>query len=123
MKKTAAIIIAGIMLCTTVVTAFGADIKKDDYQMVLDKLNEEYSTDVHFATKNEPAPYFNSSLMEITPEEFEQYIRKMIVENKKANEEAEACVKILKTKEICGKGEGICGQLSGRKPEGSSIVD
>lgn len=123
MKKIIAIFIAGIMVCAMATTTFAMDTKEDEYQMVLDKLNEEYSTDVHFAAENETMFYSSSVRVDITPEEFEQYIRKMIVENEKANKEAEESAKILKTKEICEQGEGICGQMSGAATRASSTVN
>lgn len=123
MKKTIATFIVSIMVCAMATTAFAMDTKKDEYQMVLDKLNEEYSTDVHFAAENEAMFYSSSSRVDITPEEFEKYIRKMIVENEKANKEAEDSAKILKTKKICEQGEGICGQMSGATIRASSTVN
>lgn len=89
MKKIMAIVITGIMCCAMAATTFAKDTKEDEYQTVLDKLNEEYSTDVHFAAENEVTFYSGSNSMDITPEEFERYIREMIIENEKANKEAE----------------------------------
>ena len=74
MKKVIALLMAGIMACAMTTTTFAMNANKDEYQAVLDKLNEEYSTDVHFASGNEAALYSNSNRMDITPEEFEQYI-------------------------------------------------
>lgn len=123
MKKVIALLMAGIMACAMTTTTFAMNANKDEYQAVLDKLNEEYSTDVHFASGNEAALYSNSNRMDITPEEFEQYIREMIVENERANREAETSAKILKTKEICEQGQGICGQFSGAAQRASSTVN
>lgn len=113
MKKAIIILFVGVMVYAMAATAFAMDIKENQYQMVLNKLNEEYSTDVHFAVENEPAFYSGSGCMDITPEEFEAYIRKLIVENEKANKEAENSARLLKTREICEQGNGVCSQLSG----------
>nr|WP_297932809.1 hypothetical protein [uncultured Blautia sp.] len=123
MKKIIAVLMASIMACAMTTTTFAMNTNKDEYQAVLDKLNEEYSTDVHFASGNETALYSDSNRMDITPEEFEQYIREMIVENERANKEAETSAKILKTKEICEQGQGICGQFSGAAQRASSTVN
>lgn len=123
MKKLMAMLIAGIMVCVTTTTTLAADIKKDEYQAVLDELNEEYSTDVHFATGNESTFYSESNLIDITPEEFELYIRKMIVENEKANKEAKDSAIKLETKEICEQGEGIWYPLSEAISRISSTVN
>lgn len=122
MRKSIIILFVGVMVYAMTATAFAMDIKEDKYQRVLDKLNEEYSTDVHFAIENEPTFYSGSSRMDITLEEFEAYIRKMIVENEKANKEAENSAKLLKTREICEQGEGVCGQLSGEIATGNSTI-
>lgn len=123
MKKTIAVLITCITVWAMATTTFAMDTKEDEYQMVLDKLNEEYSTDVHFAAENEAMFYSNPGRVDITPEEFEKYIRKMIIENEKANKEAEDSAKILKTKEICEQGEGICGQISGASARASTTVN
>ena len=56
---------------------------EDPYQAVIDKLNKEYSMDIHFMNSEEFCAYSmeKQQKIDITPEEFEKNLREQIIEN------------------------------------------
>lgn len=66
------------------------------YQDILDKLNEEYGTSVHFE-KETRSGGVSSVQINMTPEEFESHIRSAIEMNIRANAEADEKIKSLET--------------------------
>lgn len=81
----------------------------DPYQEVLDKLNEEFSTNVRFLTPEDgAAALYDADEINVTPEEFEKTLRAEILENNKAKKEADAAVRNLQNELIEESGSGIC---------------
>lgn len=64
------------------------------YQDILDKLNDEYGTSVHFETEKRSVGTFSVQI-NMTPEEFETHIRSAIEMNMRANAEADEKIKRL----------------------------
>lgn len=86
----------------------------DPYQEVLDKLNREYSMDIHFLTPEEQNLYSIAEQrnIDITPEEFENNLREQIIENNRAKAEADEKIAELEKKDIVESGRGICSPVS-----------
>ena len=81
----------------------------DPYQEVLDKLNEEFSTNVRFLTPEDgAAALYDADEINVTPEEFEKTLRAEILENNKAKKEADAAARNLQNELIEESGSGIC---------------
>ena len=70
--------------------------KETIYQSILDKLNDEYGTNVHFS-KEKQIDVGSSGAIDLTPEEFEVRIRKAIELNLIANEKADQNIKKMNT--------------------------
>ena len=81
------------------------------YQDVLDMLNKEYGTDVHFPSAEEREK-FGIPVVEIdvSLEEFEAQMRKDIEANLQANVEAKAAAQKLNEVQIYESGSGICAK-------------
>lgn len=117
MKKVLAILLSVLMMLSISVTAFASENKpsmpQNAYQEVLDKLNKEYGTDVHFATNDECSEYgIKNTKITVSVEEFESQMRKDIETNIKANEDALRSSKKLNSVKINESGKGICGKAS-----------
>ena len=83
---------------------------EDPYQAVIDKLNKEYSMDIHFMNSEEFCVYSmeKQQKMDITPEEFEKNLREQIIENNRAKAEADKKIAELEAKDIIESGSGVC---------------
>lgn len=82
---------------------------QNNYQAIIDKLNAEYGTDVHFATKEEMVNLgIESDAIDISVKEFEAYIRSLIEAKLTANYEAQVASSRLDSEEICKSGSGEC---------------
>lgn len=82
---------------------------QNNYQSIIDKLNAEYGTDVHFATKDEMSKLgIEAEEIDISAKEFEAYIRSLIEANLTANHEAQIAFASLETQDICESGSGSC---------------
>lgn len=102
-KKIRMVIIFAVLVLAYAVPMSVSASDNDPYQEVIDKLNEEFSMDIHFMTPEERAMYSDSSenIQDImTPEELEEKLRKTIIVNNRANEEADRKIAELETKEI-----------------------
>lgn len=121
-KKIISILFSSIMVVGTVITASAAEshsykavtAESNPYQAVIDKLNNEYSLNIHFMTPVERQAYSVSSQrdIDITPEEFENNLREAIIENERAKVEADKKLAELETKDIVERGSGICRSVS-----------
>lgn len=121
-KKIIGILFSSIMVVGTVITASAAEshsykavtAESNPYQAVIDKLNNEYSLNIHFMTPVERQAYSVSSQrdIDITPEEFENNLREAIIENERAKVEADKKLAELETKDIVERGSGICRSVS-----------
>ena len=87
---------------------------EDPYQAVIDKLNKEYSMDIHFMDSEELRIYSMEEQREIdiTPEEFEQNLREQIIANNRAKAEADEKFAELEEKDIIESGSGICKPIN-----------
>ncbi|NSC71968.1 hypothetical protein [Blautia obeum] len=87
---------------------------EDPYQAVIDKLNKEYSMDIHFMDSEELRIYSTEEQREIdiTPEEFEQNLREQIIENNRAKAEADQKIAELEEKDIIESGSGVCKRVN-----------
>ena len=83
---------------------------EDPYQTVIDKLNKEYSMDIHFMNSEEFCVYSmeKQQKIDITPEEFEKNLREQIIENNRAKAEANEKFAELEEKDIIESGSGVC---------------
>ena len=83
---------------------------EDPYQTVIDKLNKEYSMDIHFMNSEELRTYSmeKQQKIDITPEEFEKNLREQIIENNRAKAEADKKFAELEAKDIIESGSGVC---------------
>ena len=83
---------------------------EDPYQAVIDKLNKEYSMDIHFMNPEEFRTYSmeKQQKIDITPEEFEKNLREQIIENNRAKAEADKKFAELEAKDIIESGSGVC---------------
>lgn len=128
MRKIISIMIVMFMMLSISVTAFAAECKPvvsvDSYQEILDKLNKEYGTNVHFATENERSELGIKDVdITVSLEEFESQMRKDIEASIKANEDALNKSKRLNSVKIEESGSGICGKASfSSNPKSSSTV-
>lgn len=81
----------------------------DPYQQVIDKLNDEYSTNVRFLTPEDGIPMQNyNAKINVSVDEFEKTLRAEILENNKAKKRADAAIARLENKTIEESGSGIC---------------
>ena len=83
---------------------------EDPYQAVIDKLNKEYSMDIHFMNSEELRTYSmeKQQKIDITPEEFEKNLREQIIENNRSKAEANEKFAELEEKDIIESGSGVC---------------
>ena len=80
------------------------------YQLVLDKLNSEYGTDVHFATAAEASKFgISESFAGVSLEDFEKTIRAEIIANQEAEAKAIAESTRLQREAAVESGSGVCG--------------
>lgn len=107
-KKVTGILASAVMILCTAMSVSAAEA--DPYQAVIDKLNKEYSMDIHFMSETEAQAYPSSTQrnIDITPEEFEANLREEIIENNRAKAEADKKIAELETKDIVESGSGIC---------------
>ena len=119
MKKIISLLGALALVLSLSLAAYAAendvDLKINDveacttYQDVLDMLNKEYGTDVHFPSAEEREKYGIPVVeIDVSLEEFEAQIRKDIEANLQANAEAKAAAQKLDTEQIIESGSGIC---------------
>ena len=90
-------------LVLSIFTAISVSAASEDpYQAVIDKLNKEYSMDIHFMNSEEFCVYSmeKQQKIDITPEEFEKNLREQIIENNRAKAEAD--------KKFIESGSGVC---------------
>lgn len=79
------------------------------YQDVLDMLNKEYGTNVHFPSAQECKEYgIAVEEIDVSIEEFEAQMRKDIETNLRANAEAIVSAQKLDTCQILESGSGVC---------------
>lgn len=121
MKRKNERVAAVLSVITTIVLVFNYgtfvnadEIKKlhysnDTYQQIIDELNEEYGTCVHFPTAEE-CELLDISFERITisPEEFEQSLREDIEANLLANHEARVLADEVAKSRIEETGFGVC---------------
>lgn len=122
-KKIIGICLSAVMLvCTNMPISAATPV--DPYQAVIDKLNKEYSMDIHFMSESETQTYSSSSQrdIDITPEEFEANLREQIIENNRAKAEADEKIAELKTKDIVESGSGVCTPVESQETRSSSTV-
>ena len=102
--------ILGLVIVTVCTAMFVSAAEVDPYQAVIDKLNKEYSMDIHFMSATEARTYLISAErdIDITPEEFEQKLREEIIENNRAKAEADKKFAELETEVINESGDGFC---------------
>ena len=92
MKKRRGLVIVFVALVMSFATVLSASAdEKDPYQAVIDKLNEEYSVNISSMTPEERIRFAvpQVRMQEMPLDEFEAHLREGIIENKRANEEAE----------------------------------
>lgn len=121
-KKIVGICLSAVMILCTVMPTSAATT--DPYQAVIDKLNKEYSMDIHFMSETEARTYSSSPCrdIDITPEEFEENLREQIVENNRAKAEADEKIAELETKDIVESGSGVCTPVESQETRSSSTV-
>lgn len=79
------------------------------YQEVLDMLNKEYGTNVHFPSAQECRDYgIATEAINMTLEEFEAQMRKDIEANLQANAEAQAAAQKMDKSLSVESGSGVC---------------
>lgn len=115
MKKITSILLTALLTLSIGKTAFALELaptlqsRPNPYQEVLDKLNKEYGTDVHFATNEEirdlgiKAPYVTVSV-----KEFELQMKEDIEANIEANEDAYTSSQKLASVKTEDAGSGEC---------------
>lgn len=107
-KKGSLLILSMLMVMVFSLPVMAAEKQSvDPYQQVLDKLNEEYSTNVRFLTA-EDGIATSKTKIDVPPEEFEQILRTEIIENEKAKKEADIAISNLERKTKDESGYGIC---------------
>lgn len=109
-KGIKSIVILASLIMTFAVTISVNAASDNPYQAVIDKLNEEYSMNIHFMPSAEKGrnSISNQGEINVTPEEFEANLREAIIENNRAKAEADKKFKELETKDIDESGSGIC---------------
>lgn len=107
-KKGSLLILSMLMVMVFSLPVMAAEQQSSDpYQQVLDKLNEEYSTNVRFLTSEDGITTYKTEI-NVTPEEFEKTLRTEIIENDKAKKEADIAISNLERKAKDESGNGIC---------------
>lgn len=98
------------LVLSTFTTISVSAASEDPYQAVIDKLNKEYSMDIHFMNSEEFRAYSmeKQQKIDITPEEFEKNLREQIIENNRAKAEADKKFAELEAKDIIESGSGVC---------------
>jgi len=88
----------------------GGDVKScSTYQDVLDMLNKEYGTNVHFPSAQECEEYgITVAEIDVSLEEFEAQMRKDIEANIQANAKAVADTQKLDNSQSLESGSGVC---------------
>ena len=111
MKIKIKLMVTFMALVLSIFTAISVSAASEDpYQAVIDKLNKEYSMDIHFMNSEEFCVYSmeKQQKMDITPEEFEKNLREQIIENNRAKAEADKKFAELEAKDIIESGSGVC---------------
>lgn len=119
MKKIISLFCAFALLLSLSSVAFATEIDMDTeigelklcstYQDVLDMLNKEYGTNVHFPSDQECKEYgISVEKIDLSLEEFEAQMRKDIEANLQANAEAIAATTKLEKSKIVESGSGVC---------------
>ena len=105
----------GLIPANASATAPNADnirIANQPYQQVLERLNKEYGTNVHFATSAQEARYNTRvEAVDVSVAEFEKYMHEMIEANQAANDEAIAKSARLISEKASASGSGICRKV------------
>ena len=102
-------------LFLSVFTAISVSAASEDpYQAVIDKLNKEYSMNIHFMNSEElrTSSMKEQKEIDITPEEFEKNLREQIIENNRAEAEAREKFAELEAKDIIESGSGVCKSIN-----------
>ncbi len=118
-KTICALVLSVGLVMSNSIVAFAAESDMDSeignlkpnltYQDVLDMLNKEYGTNVHFPSAQECKEYgIAVEEIDVSIEEFEAQMRKDIEANLRANAEAIAAVQKLDTCQILESGSGVC---------------
>ncbi len=111
MKIKIKLMVTFMALVLSIFTAISVSAASEDpYQAVIDKLNKEYSMDIHFMNSEEFCVYSmeKQQKIDITPEEFEKNLREQIIENNRAKAEADKKFAELEAKDIIESGSGVC---------------
>lgn len=119
MKKFISLFCVLALMLSLSSVAFAAEIDMDTeigdlklcstYQDVLDMLNKEYGTNVHFPSAQECKEYgITSGKIDVSLEEFETQMRKDIEANLRANAEATAAAQKLDKSQSLRSGSGVC---------------
>ena len=119
MKKIISLFCAFALMLSLSSVAFAAEIDMDTeigdlkpystYQEVLDMLNEEYGTNVHFPSAQECKEYgITVEEIDVSLDEFEAQMRKDIEASLRANAEATAAAQKLDKSQSLKNGSGVC---------------
>lgn len=115
MKRRIKFMVTFMALFLSVFTAISVSAASEDpYQAVIDKLNKEYSMDIHFMNSEELRTFSMKEQKEtdITPKEFEKNLREQIIENNRAEAEAREKFAELEAKDIIESGSGVCKPIN-----------
>lgn len=115
MKRRIKFMVTFMALFLSVFTAISVSAASEDpYQAVIDKLNKEYSMNIHFMNSEElrTSSMKEQKEIDITPEEFEKNLREQIIENNRAEAEAREKFAELEAKDIIESGSGVCKPIS-----------
>ena len=115
MKRRIKFMVTFMALFLSVFTAISVSAASEDpYQAVIDKLNKEYSMNIHFMNSEElrTSSMKEQKEIDITPEEFEKNLREQIIENNRAQAEADEKFAELEAKDIIESGNGVCKPIN-----------
>ena len=115
MKRRIKFMVTFMALFLSVFTAISVSAASEDpYQAVIDRLNKEYSMNIHFMNSEElrTSSMKEQKEIDITPEEFEKNLREQIIENNRAQAEADEKFAELEAKDIIESGSGVCKPIS-----------
>lgn len=115
MKRRIKFMVTFMALFLSVFTAISVSAASEDpYQAVIDKLNKEYSMNIHFMNSEElrTSSMKEQKEIDITPEEFEKNLREQIIENNRAEAEAREKFAELEAKDIIESGSGVCKSIN-----------
>ena len=115
MKRRIKFMVTFMALFLSVFTAISVSAASEDpYQAVIDKLNKEYSMNIHFMNSEElrTSSMKEQKEIDITPEEFEKKLREQIIENNRAEAEAREKFAELEAKDIIESGNGVCKPIN-----------